>query len=339
MADPRFFPRPEPVSLAAIAERTGARPAPGCDLAALVDGAAPLHLAGAGDLSFAEGARHLPALLASAAGAVLITADLAPEAAGRANLLIVPAPRLAYARLTAWLYPDVAGPAGVHAGASIDPTAEIGAGCRIEPGAIIGAGASIGPDCTIGAQAVIGPGVVLGPQCRIGAHVTISHAVIGAGVRLHPGVRIGQPGFGFVPGPQGPEPMPQLGCVRIGDGCEIGANTTIDRGTGDDTVIGPDCKIDNLVQIGHNCRLGRGCILAGQAGLSGSVIMGDHVMVGGAAGIKDHVRIGDRARIAAQAGVMRDVPPGARIMGTPARDARQFLREYLLLGRLGGRTS
>ena len=217
--------------------------------------------------------------------------------------------------------------AGIHpsavvgAGATIDPSAEIG------PLAVIGEGAEIGPRCRIGALAVIGPGVVLGPDCRIGAHASLSHALLGARVYVYPGARIGQEGFGFAIGAEGFLSVPQLCRVILEDDVEVGANATIDRGSLQDTVIGAGSRLDNLVQIGHNVRLGRGCVIVAQAGISGSTILEDHVMMGPQAGLTGHLRIGRMAKIGAQAGVMADVDrrdgghrqPGAAAAGVLAR--------------------
>jgi UDP-3-O-[3-hydroxymyristoyl] glucosamine N-acyltransferase len=153
-------------------------------------------------------------------------------------------------------------------------------------------------------------------------------------VVLHPGVRIGQPGFGFAPDTNGPVKIPQLGRVIIGDDVDIGANTTIDRGSGHDTVVGPGTMIDNLVQIGHNVVLGRGCILAGQVGISGSTKLGDFVMAGGQAGLAGHLTIGSGVRIAAKAGLMRDVAAGTTVAGAPAAPITSWMRQVAILQRL-----
>jgi UDP-3-O-[3-hydroxymyristoyl] glucosamine N-acyltransferase len=216
----------------------------------------------------------------------------------------------------------------VSPGARIDPSSEIG------PLAVIGKGAEIGPRCRIGPLAVINDGVVLGPDCRIGAHASLSHALLGARVYVYPGARIGQEGFGFAMGSEGFRSVPQLGRVILESDVEIGANSAIDRGSLHDTIIGAGSRLDNMVQIGHNVRVGRGCVIVAQAGVSGSTILEDHVMLGGQAGLTGHLRIGRRARIGAQAGVMADVPAGADMVGSPAQPARAFFREVAALRRL-----
>jgi UDP-3-O-[3-hydroxymyristoyl] glucosamine N-acyltransferase len=176
--------------------------------------------------------------------------------------------------------------------------------------------------------------VSIGRDCAIGAGVTIQHALIGDRVIIHPGARIGQDGFGYLPTPQGHQKIPQTRRVIIQDNVEIGANSTIDRGSSRDTIIGEGTKIDNLVQIGHNCTIGRHCIIISQTGISGSVKVGDYVMMGGQVGIADHYTIGDGAMLAARSGVITDVPAGARYNGWPAQPARDWLRGVAWLRRM-----
>jgi UDP-3-O-[3-hydroxymyristoyl] glucosamine N-acyltransferase len=203
----------------------------------------------------------------------------------------------------------------------------------VEEGAIIEAGAVIGPGVGIGSGTIVAPNAVLGRYCQIGRDgyvgpgASVQYALIGNRVVIHGGARVGQDGFGFVGGAKGPERMPQIGRVVIQDDVEIGSNTTVDRGAMADTVIGEGTKIDNLVQIAHNVRIGRGCIIAGHCGISGSVTLGDFVMLGGRVGIADHLTIGDRVQVAASSGLMYDIPAGERWAGMPAQPMRDFFRE------------
>ncbi len=199
---------------------------------------------------------------------------------------------------------------------------------------VVAAGATIGDGCWIGAHAVIGENVSLGRECRVGANAVLSHSLIGDHVRIYPGCCIGQDGFGFAIDAAGHVKVPQLGRVIIEDSVEIGANTTIDRGSGPDTVIGQGTWIDNLVQIGHNVKIGRGCVIVSQVGISGSTVVEDYVMMAGQAGIAGHLHIGKGAQIGAKAGVMRDVPAGEKILGAPAVPVKQFMRQVAVVTRL-----
>lgn len=336
MPDTRFFPAPAPFTAADVLFWAAAEAGRGEDRLETIAlfGVAPLSRANAGDLSYAEGATARSALRQTGASAVIVPLALADEVPDGAAVLLSAEPRRAFAIVARRLYPDAAGLTVAPDAPSISPSARIDAGAQIAPGVIIGAHAEIGADTVIDANAIIGAGVVIGAACRIGAHVSISHAIVGAGTTVHPGARIGQPGFGFVIDPAGHLTVPQLGRVLIGSDVEIGANTTIDRGSLDDTVIGDGCRIDNLVQIGHNVRLGKGCVLAAQTGLSGSVTVGDFAVFGGQAGIADHVEVGSGARVGAQAGVMKSVPPGVTVSGTPSLPIKEHWRQVATLQRL-----
>ncbi|MEM9710413.1 MAG: UDP-3-O-(3-hydroxymyristoyl)glucosamine N-acyltransferase [Pseudomonadota bacterium] len=331
MPDPRFFDPPEPISAADLAKTFGLSVEG--DSARRVAGAAPLHLAGTEDLSFLATKSHLAVARTSAAGMLVLPKSLASEIEGPVKLLSE-APLRDYARIVRHLYPEPA-PAPKNDVPAIDPSAEIAASAEINPGAVIGPGAAIGEASVIGPGAVIGRGVVIGKECRIGPRAVISHAILGDGVRILAGAAIGEAGFGYAEGPAGLEPIPQLGRVMLGDRVDIGAGTTIDRGAGDDTVIGTGTKIDNLVQIGHNCRIGAHCVVVSQAGISGSVTIGDGVQIGGKAGIADHLTIGSGAKVTAGAGVIRDVPPGEIHGGYPAQRVRDWHRQTVALARLG----
>jgi UDP-3-O-[3-hydroxymyristoyl] glucosamine N-acyltransferase len=285
-------------------------------------------------VTFLDNRKYVDAFVKSRAAAAFVSESMAARAPAGMAVLITPEPYKAFARAVQAFYPVV--PVVPHRAPSavIDSTASVPDDCAIGPNVVIEAGAKVGTRCEIGANTVIGAAVELGDDCRVGANVTLSHCLIGARVVLHPGVRIGQAGFGFAPDAGGAVKIPQLGRVIIGDDVDIGANTTIDRGSGHDTVIGPGTMIDNLVQIGHNVVLGRGCILAGQVGISGSTRLGDFVMAGGQAGLAGHLNIGSGAKIGAQAGLMKDVAPGETVIGTPAVPIVAFWRQVAMIQRL-----
>jgi UDP-3-O-[3-hydroxymyristoyl] glucosamine N-acyltransferase len=329
--DPRFFRRSGPHSLAAVVDAAGADAPP---RRLMLSGVAPLQTAGPGDVSFFDNRKYAEALADTRAGAVIVHPDMAERVPPSAVAITADEPYVAWARVAALFHPIPPARQGVHPSAVVEADATVDASAEIGPLAVVGGQAEIGPRCRIGPSAIIGDGVVLGADCRIGAHVSISHALLGDRVVVYPGARIGQDGFGVAAGDDGFLSVPQLGRVVIEDDVEIGANTTIDRGSLHDTHIGAGSRLDNLVQIGHNVRLGRGCVIVSQVGISGSTILEDHVMVGGQAGLTGHLRVGRRARIGAQAGVMSDVPAGVDVVGSPAQPVRQFFRQVAVLRRL-----
>jgi UDP-3-O-[3-hydroxymyristoyl] glucosamine N-acyltransferase len=337
MADSRFFRRAGPYSLEALAKLSGARLADPADGSRMIEDIAPLETAGRADLTFLDNRKYTEAFKRSGAGAAFVVEALAPRAPKGMALLVSREPYKAFAFAAQAFYPELPVAASREPSALVHPTASVPDDCAIGANVVIEAAARLGRRCQVGANTVIGAGVEIGDDCRIAANVTLSHCLIGARVTLHPGVCIGQAGFGFAADAGGPVKIPQLGRVIIGDDVDIGANATIDRGSGHDTVIGPGTMIDNLVQIGHNVVLGRGCILAGQVGISGSTKLGDYVMAGGQAGLAGHLNIGAGARIGAQAGLMKDVSPGATVGGYPAVPMRQWLKQVALLARLVSR--
>lgn len=334
MADPRFHRRAGPFRLGVIAERSGARLAEAADPEQLISDVAPLQSAGPDELSFLDNTAYLDAFAASRAGACIVNPAHAARAPAGMALLLAERPYRAYALAAQTFYPRVPPEPGIAPSAVVDPRATLGPGCRVEPGAVIGAHAVLGARTLVGPNAVIGENVSIGEDSTIGACASLSHCLVGSRVTIYPGARIGQDGFGFAPDPRGHVKVPQLGRVVIEDDVEVGANTTIDRGSGPDTVIGAGSFIDNLVQIGHNVVLGRGCVIVAQVGLSGSTRLGDFVVMGGQAGVAGHLSIGTGARLAAQSGVVRDVPPGQTYGGCPAVPIREWHRQTALLSKL-----
>ena len=334
MADPRFFRLSSPLRLDQLAEIANAEIAGSAPADTVFEDVRPLNEAGPAHVSFLDNKRYVGEFRESRAGACIVRAEHREQAPDGMALLITDEPYLGYARVARRFYPTADPVSGTAPGANVDPRAELSEAVRIDPGAAVAAGATVGPGSVIGANAVVGEGCIIGSGCRIGANVTLSHCVIGDRVIIHPGVSIGQDGFGFALTANGHEKVPQLGRVLIEDDVEIGANTTVDRGAGPDTVIGAGTKIDNLVQIAHNVRIGRNCVIVSQVGISGSTEIGDFVIIGGQAGLTGHLEIGTGSKIAAQSGVMRDVEPGATIGGSPAKPMRDWLKEVATLERL-----
>ena len=333
MTDPRFFAPIGPLTLGALAERTGAEIARG-DRGLPLDDVAPLETAGPRHVSFLDNRKYIEAFARSRAGAAFCHPDVAGRAPGGMALLLSRQPYKAYALAAQAFHPPAPLRPGIAASAVVDPGARLGEGCEIAANVVIGAGATIGRHSRIEANSVVGEQVVVGEAARIGANVSLSHCVIGDRVRILPGARIGQEGFGFAPDPAGYVRVPQLGRVLIGDDVEIGANATIDRGAGPDTVIGDGTMIDNLVQIGHNVVIGRCCVIVAQVGISGSTKLDDFVMIGGQGGLAGHLTLGKGARVAAHSGVYRDVAPGETVSGYPAMPVKEFWRSVALLQRL-----
>lgn len=304
-----------------------------------ISAVASVESATAADLVFAENEKLLEAALASAAGAVL-AGEFAAAGNSDKPLLIATHPRLAFARAARLIHPAARRFTGVHS------TADVHAGARLGKQVAIDAHASVGERCVLGDRTHVGPSawigaaVQIGRDCDIGGNVSIYPGTrLGDRVVVHCGAVLGSDGFGFVrdPGSGAYEKFPQMGRLEIGDDVEIGANTTIDRGALDATVIGSGTKLDNLVHVGHNACIGRNVVIAAQTGISGSAVIEDNAIIGGQVGIADHVTIGEGAILGAQCGVPSNKTirgKGEVFWGTPARPIKGYLKELAALSRL-----
>lgn len=326
MPDARFFETLSPLSVAELAARIGGEVLRGGER--IIRSVAPLSLADGGAIAFLGDRKFAAALAATQAGCVIVPTEAGEAAPAEAAVIVSRTPQAAWARASLLLHR----PIPLDRLTSLSEAAEDGS-VVFEPGVVLGAGVRVGRGSRIGANTVIGPGVQIGRDCVIGPNVSVGFALIGDRVKLYGGARIGEAGFGAAGTAEGPMDIPQLGRVILQDGVTVGANSCVDRGAYDDTVVGENTKIDNLVMVGHNCVIGRNCLLAANTGISGSVTVGDHVIFGGKAGIGDHITIGEGARVAAGAGVLADIPAGETWSGYPARPIRQFLRETIWVAK------
>jgi UDP-3-O-[3-hydroxymyristoyl] glucosamine N-acyltransferase len=301
-------------------------------------GAAVLEDAGPGHLAFAGAPKFFDAGAESHAGCIIAP----PDYKGSANQTIIesPQPRADFAQALTLLYPAPRIEPGIHATAVIDRGAQIDPSASIGPFVTIGANARIGARTSIGAGSSIGAGVVIGADCLLHPRVSIYERVtVGSNCVIHSGAVIGADGFGFELSGGAYRKVPQVGTVEIADSVEIGANTCIDRATLGATVIGDGTKLDNMVHIAHNCRIGKHVVIAAQTGLAGGVTIGDYAIVGGQVGMGDKVRVEPHAVIGSGAGILTSkiVRAGEPVWGTPARPLRQYLAQLATLARLSKR--
>jgi UDP-3-O-[3-hydroxymyristoyl] glucosamine N-acyltransferase len=337
MIPSEFFPPHEGMRLADFAGLLDLRLADPAFAGCIVKSVSPIYRGVEGDVCYILSRKNRAELETCHATAIICDEAMAQLVPGHIAALISKNPHLAFARAGALLHPDAMKPAayvaeaGISPLALVHPRAQLEEGVSVEPYAIVGAHASIGARTRISTGAVIGAHVKIGRDCSIGAQVSILCSYIGNDVIIHSGVRIGQDGFGYAPGPAGFEKIVQIGRVIIQDKVEIGANTTVDRGTMDDTIIGEGTKIDNSVIIGHNVQIGRHCGIVAGVGIAGSTRIGNGVLIGGKVGFAGHVTIGDGAQIAGMSGVATDLPAGGKYGGIPARPMKDFLRDSVEL--------
>ncbi|HEY3286604.1 MAG TPA: UDP-3-O-(3-hydroxymyristoyl)glucosamine N-acyltransferase [Gemmatimonadaceae bacterium] len=330
---------PLTMTAAQLAEATGGRLVG--DAAATVRSIAPLDRAGPEDLSFLAFLKYAPMLATSGAGVVLVAPDLQDTPGTPRARVIVAQPHEAMLRLIPRFYRAAVRTPGIHPSAHVGRGAALGRDVCIDAGAVVEDGARIGDRTWIGAHSVVGAGATLGDDCQLHPQVTVyPNSQIGHRVILHSGARIGSDGFGYVShtvdGQFTHQKIPHIGRAIIGDDVEIGANSAVDRGSVDDTVVGAGTKIDNLVHIGHNARVGRLCLLIAQCGVSGSARIEDGVVLAGQVGVSGHLTIGAGAKVGAQGGVISDIPPGESWSGYPARPHRESLRATAALFKLAG---
>ena len=297
-------------------------------------GIAPAGNAGPEHLTYVVSEKYARRLACNNAGAALVPPDLHVEANGT-TLIRVENPELAFSRLIVLFVPDEGTRPGVHPSVVMETGVSLGADVAIGPFVTIGPDAVIGDRTEIGPGTVVGSGVIIGNDCNIGPSCSLlAGAVIGDRVRLHAGVRLAVDGFGYATGPEGPVKIPQVGRCVIEHDVEIGANSTVDRGSLGDTRVGAGRRIDNLVRIGHNCLIGRNCFIVAQVGIAGSSIVEDGVRLAGQVGLAGHLTVGAGAAVGAQSGVMTDIPPGEVWSGYPARPHRMWLRSTSMFYKL-----
>jgi len=345
MALPTFFKESPSLTLAEIAASTKACLVDSSRADQIVIGVAALDEAGPHHLTFFENLRYADQLAKTQAGACLVSEGFKGDIPAHVAVLRAKRPFGAFVELARELQPDTLRPAsgfdttGIAASAIIHPTAQLEDDVTVDPLAVIGPDVEIGSGTVIGSGVTIAAGVKIGRDCNIGAGSVLQFTLIGNNVLVHPGCKFGQDGFGFVFGRDKHIKVPQTGRVLIQNDVEIGAGTTIDRGSLRDTVIGEGTKIDNQVQIGHNVTIGRHCVIAAKCGLAGSLTIGDNVALGAMVGLNNHITIGDGAQVAAMAGVKDSIPPRQRWGGIFARPTKQWFREILAVEKLARETA
>ncbi len=331
MVDKTFYDRKDNVTLADVAKVTDSVLQREDKASLIIGDIATIKKATDKDICFFYDRKSKEAASGMNALACVTTADLAPLVPKNVVVLINDNPKLAYIKLNEYMYSLRKPSPGIDATAKIAKSAKIGKDCFIGANVVIGDNVEIDDNCRIEPNVVIEQGCKIGKRTRIAANASIAYAIIGSDCYIYSGARIGCDGFGFQLINGQHHRIEQLGRVIIGNDVEIGANACIDRGALDDTIIGDGCRIDNLVQIAHNDKLGCGCVIVAQVGIAGSCTLGNYVVCGGQVGLADHLNIGDGVQIAAQSGVMRDIEPGSVMMGSPCVPFKDFMRQVAFL--------
>jgi UDP-3-O-[3-hydroxymyristoyl] glucosamine N-acyltransferase len=337
MTDPRFFKKATTLTLERICQTLDVKVPEGCSKDKTIEGVAHLANATPTDISCYNNSKYLEDLKKTQSGVCLLTSDVISYLPLASIGLVVSHPYRAYGQIAALIYPQASFNPEVSSQSSIHPNAKIGRNCSIGAFTVIEEDVVIGDNCFIGPNCVIQRGVTLGNNCSLEANVTVGYAVVGENAYIKPGARIGQSGFGFHMDEKGHFDIPQLGRVLIGNNVQIGANTTIDRGSSSDTQIGHGVRIDNLVQIAHNVEVGDNSVLVAQVGIAGSTKLGKFVIAAGQVGIAGHLKIGNGVKIAAQSGLMRDVADKETIAGSPAIPVREWHKQTIILKRLSSK--
>ncbi len=334
MIDNRFYKNNGPYSLKQICEICSASLQDESKSEVMINDMGSIFNGTEGEISFFFDKKKKESAAQIKTTACVTTKELAGFLPENVIVLISENPHESFIKLNRTMYSEIMPEPQISDKAVIAKTAKIGQNCYIGACAVIGENVEIGDNCYLEPNCVIADGCKLGNNCRVGSCANIMHAIIGNNVYIYGGARIGWDGFGFQTVAGQHKRIPQLGRVIIGNDVEIGANSCIDRGALDDTIIGDGVRIDNLVQVAHNDVLGRGCILVAQVGIAGSCTFGDYVVAGGQVGFADHLNIGSMAQIGAQSGVMRDVEPGASLMGSPAIGFRDFMKQTACVQKL-----
>ena len=331
MADNVFYNYLDAKTIKEIADITGSEIVTNGADDELIDDVQSIESAGENDICFFYDKKNKDLAQRIKAKACITTKELVSLVPEGVILLVSENPKLSFINLVNAFYAEHHPEAKIESDAFVAPTAKIGKGCYVGHHAVIEDDVVIGDNCIIEANAVIAHGCKIGQNCRIGNNASIAYCLMGNDCYIYTGARIGQDGFGFSVVNGQHKRIPQVGRVIIGNDVEVGANTCIDRGALDDTIVSDGTRIDNLVQIAHNDKIGNCCILVSQTGIAGSCTLGDYVVCGGQVGLADHLKIGSGVQIGAQSGVMRDIEPGAIVMGTPTVPFKDFMRQVAFL--------